>query len=126
MTRLPVILRLALIALLATGPGAAMAEGAALKDMRRKVIAGDRIIVQGVEIRLKDTHCPPPSTAEAQEARRIMGIILFARKLQCTYKPGPQGNVGDCIYGPSSSSRIGRSMAGELKRRNLCQPFGRT
>lgn len=101
----------------------AAAEG---EDMTRRVIAGDRIVVKGITMQLVDTECPPPSTAEAQEAKRIMRIMLFARKLECTYDTGPEGFVGDCIYGPSATSRVGRSMAEELKRRNLCQPFGRT
>lgn len=114
------------IGVLCIGTLAATAQAVLSQDVRRRVISGDRIMVQGVEIRLKDTRCPPPATAEAQEARRIVQIMLFARKLQCSYKDGPEGHVGDCIYGPSASSRVGRSMVEELKRRNLCQLFGRT
>lgn len=99
---------------------------AQVEDMTRRVIAGDLIVVKGVTMHLVDTDCPPEDTEEAQEAKRIMRIMLFARKLECTYETGPDGNVGDCIYGPSATSRVGRSMAEELKRRNLCQPFGRT
>ncbi|WP_136635744.1 hypothetical protein [Pseudooceanicola onchidii] len=99
---------------------------ATAQDMRRRVISGDRIVVQGVEIQLRDTECPAETTAEGREAKRIMNIMLFARKLECSYDKKPDGNVGDCIYGPSAGARVGRSMADELKRRNLCQPYGRT
>lgn len=115
-------LTIAVLTFALSGP-VAWAEG---EDMTRRVLSGDRIVVKGVTIRLMDTECPAPGTEEAQEAKRIVRIMLFARKLQCTYDAGPDGNVGDCIYGPSASSRVGRSMAEELKRRNLCQPFGRT
>jgi hypothetical protein len=105
---------------------AALAGPALSEDMRRRVIAGDRIIMKGVEIQLRDTECPPETTKEGREAKRIMRIMLFARKLECSYTKGPKGNIGDCIYGPTASAKRGRSMAEELKRRNLCQPFGRT
>ncbi|WP_375172801.1 hypothetical protein [Pseudooceanicola sp.] len=113
--------RVIVIMVLILSCGAATAE-----DMRRRVIQGDRIVVKGVEIQLRDTYCPPLSTEEGREAKRIMGIMLFARKLECTYQEEPEGFVGDCIYGPRAGSRLGRSMAEELKRRNLCQKFGRT
>lgn len=95
-------------------------------DSLRRVIAGDRIIVNGTEIRLRDTYCPPVSTKEGQEAKRIMQIMLFARKLECRTREVEGETVGDCTYGRAAHSHVGRSMVEELKRRNLCQRFGRT
>lgn len=90
-------------------------------------MSGDTIMLDGRIIKLKGLDCPSMDTPEGREAQRIVQIMVHARILNCAWEELADGTFeGDCIYRPSMSSPVSRSMVVELEKRDLCRRFGRT